>query len=133
MVRPCAYFNALLLIRHAQGNFIQEGMNLRMIYDWAVLLRAEQDNLDWIQLYADFETCGLRIFVDVMTSICVDYLGTELTCKDITLCTNKKMCMKSCLTPWRIISTWSRTRASATRLFVSLRATSGSGITENWQ
>ena len=40
MVRPCVYFNALLLIRHAQGNFIQEGMNLRMIYDWAVLLRA---------------------------------------------------------------------------------------------
>ena len=91
MVRPCAYFNALLLIRHAQGNFIQEGMNLRMIYDWAVLLRAEQDNLDWIQLYADFEACGLRTFVDVMTSICVDYFGTELTCKDITLCTNKKL------------------------------------------
>lgn len=91
MVRPCAYFNALLLIRHAQGNFIQEGMNLRMIYDWAVLLRAEQDNLDWIQLYADFEACGLRTFVDVMTSICVEYLGTKLTYKDITLCTNKKL------------------------------------------
>ena len=42
-------------------------------------------------LYADFETCGLRTFVDVMTSICVDYLGTGLTCKDITLCTNKKI------------------------------------------
>lgn len=91
MVRPCDYFNALLLIRHAQGNFIQEGMNLRMIYDWAVLIRAEQNNLDWIQLYADFEACGLRTFVDVMTSVCVDYLGTELTCKDITLCTNKKL------------------------------------------
>lgn len=72
MVRPCAFFNALHLIRHAQGNFLLEGMTLRMIYDWAVLLCAEQNNLEWKQLYADFETCGLRLFVDIMTSICVD-------------------------------------------------------------
>lgn len=91
MVRPCTFFNALHLIRHAQGNFLLEGMTLRMIYDWAVLLRAEQNNLEWKQLYADFETCGLRLFVDIMTSICVEYLGVKLTCKDITLCRNKAL------------------------------------------
>ena len=32
MVRPCVHFNALHLVRHAQGNFILSGMILRMIF-----------------------------------------------------------------------------------------------------
>lgn len=91
MVRPCAHFNALHLIRHAQGNFILSGMILRMIYDWAVFLRSEQDNLNWNQLYEDYEICHLRRFVDVMTSICVEYLGLKLTCDNITLCKDRKL------------------------------------------
>ena len=91
MVRPCAHFNALHLIRHAQGNFILSGMILRMIYDWAVFLRSEQDNLNWNKLYADYETCHLRKFVDVMTSICVAYMGVKLTCDKITLCNDRKL------------------------------------------
>ena len=91
MVRPCAHFNALHLIRHAQGNFILSGMILRMIYDWAVFLRSEQDNLNWNKLYADYETCHLRKFVEVMTSICVAYMGVKLTCDKITLCKDKKL------------------------------------------
>ena len=91
MVRPCAHFNALHLIRHAQGNFILSGMILRMIYDWAVFLRSEQDNLNWNKLYADYETGHLRKFVDVMTSICVAYMGVKLTCDKITLCKDRKL------------------------------------------
>jgi len=91
MVRPCPYFNALHLIRHAQGNFILEGMSLRMIYDWAVFLRAEQDRLDWKKLYGEYESCGLREFADIMTSICVDYLGLEITSKNVTLCKDKSI------------------------------------------
>lgn len=91
MVRPCPYFNALHLIRHAQGNFILSGMILRMIYDWAVFLRSEQGNLNWNQLYADYEICHLRKFVDVMTSICVEYMGLKLTCDKITLCKDRKL------------------------------------------
>lgn len=91
MVRPCAYFNALHLIRHAQGNFISEGLILRMIYDWAMLLRVEQEQLDWNRLYADMEVCGLRQFAEVMTTICVEYLGLRLTVRDVTLCKDKKM------------------------------------------
>lgn len=91
MVCPSAYFNALHLIRHAQGNFISEGLILRMIYDWAMLLRVEQEHLDWSQLYSDMEACGLRQFAEVMTTICVEYLGLRLTVKEVTLCKNKKM------------------------------------------
>lgn len=91
MVCPCAYFNALHLIRHAQGNFISEGLILRMIYDWAMLLRAEQEHLDWHQLYVDLDACGLRQFADVMTTICVEHLGLRITAKEVTLCKDKKM------------------------------------------
>lgn len=91
LVCPCAYFNALHLIRHAQGNFISEGLILRMIYDWAMLLRVEQEHLDWSQLYADLEVCGLRQFAEVMTTICVKYLGLRLTVKEVRLCKDKKM------------------------------------------
>ena len=94
MVRPCAHFNALHLIRHAQGNFILSRMNLRMIYDWAVFLRIEQDNLNWNQLYADYEICHLHKFVDVMTSICVEYMGLKITCNNITLCKDRKLVNK---------------------------------------
>ena len=56
-----------------------------------MLLRVEQENLDWSQLYADMEMCGLRQFAEVMTTICVEYLGLRLTAKEVTLCKDKKM------------------------------------------
>lgn len=91
MIRPNAHFNALLLIRHAQGNFMNGGITLRMIYDWAVLLRAEQNNIDWDKLYADFDTCKLHLFADIMTSLCVKYLGLKLTRTNISICNDNKL------------------------------------------
>lgn len=92
MVRPCAHFNALHLVRHAQGNFILSGLVLRMLYDWAVFLRAEQAHLDWERLYADLETCRLRRFAEVMTSICVQYFDVHLTLSSgIALCHDDRL------------------------------------------
>jgi len=91
MVRPCVYFNALHLIRHAQGNFMSGDMNLRMLYDWAVLLRAEQNNLDWGKLYADLDICGLSEFASVITSICVDYFDLKVTCGELPVCKDKAL------------------------------------------
>ena len=85
MIRPCAHFNALFLIRHAYSNFFSWGLTLRMLYDWAVFLRAEQDNLDWVQLRADFDVCGTRKFAELMTAFCVKYIGLKLTCADVVV------------------------------------------------
>lgn len=75
LVRPCAQFNALHMMRHAYGNFIADGMSVRMIYDWAVFLKHEQYRLDWGQLYEDLDACHLRKFVDVMVGLCVRFFG----------------------------------------------------------
>ena len=85
MIRPCAHFNALFLIRHAYSNFFSWGLTLRMLYDWAVFLRAEQDNLEWVQLRADFDVCGTRKFAELMTAFCVKYIGLKLTCADVVV------------------------------------------------
>lgn len=79
LIRPNVHFNALFLIFHAQHHFISEGINLRMIYDWAVMLRAEQNNIEWERLYEDFDKCKLRMFADALTLICVKHLGLTVT------------------------------------------------------
>lgn len=75
LVRPCAHFNALHMMRHAYGNFIADGMSVRMIYDWAVFLKHEQHRLDWERLYEDLDACHLRKFVDVMVGLGVRFFG----------------------------------------------------------
>lgn len=88
MVCPCPKFNALHLIRHAQGNLLLDGMSLRMIYDWAVFLRTEQNKLDWVQLYADMDVLGLRKFADVLTGICTRYFGLRIVNEQISFNTS---------------------------------------------
>lgn len=85
LIRPNALFNALHLLRHAQGNLMLGGMTLRMIYDWAVFLREEQNNIDCHQLYESLEKCYLRKFADVLTGICVKFFGLKLTNEKITV------------------------------------------------
>lgn len=96
LVRSNALFNAIHLLRHAQGNLMLGGMTLRMIYDWAVFLRAEQDNLDCHQLYADLEECGLRKFAEVLTGVCVKYFGLKLTNEEL-LSSNNSLLMERVL------------------------------------
>lgn len=91
MLCPNSHFNALFLIRHAYGDFMDGGIMLRVFYDWAMLLRREQENLNWNKLNADLEKCRLRRFADVMTAICVKFFGLTLTADGITMCSDKKL------------------------------------------
>ena len=91
LVRPCAHFNALFLIKHALQDFIEGGLSLRMVYDWLAFLHAEQNNLDWNRLYGDMEQCRLRRFADIMTVVCRDYLGLQFTTDDINPRCDKEM------------------------------------------
>lgn len=88
---PNVYFNALFMVRHALGNFISEGLSLRMLYDWATLINNEQNNIDWIALYKDLELCKIQEFANILTSICVLKLGLIIVCSDIKLSNNKQI------------------------------------------
>lgn len=80
---PIPEFNALFLIKHAQKHFIDEGITLRHILDWATFLKTEQNNLDWKGLYADMTACHINHFADIMTEICHKYLGLNFSNKEI--------------------------------------------------
>ena len=79
LLRPCADFNALFLTAHSFGHFLTESIKLRHILDWALLLQAEQDNIDWIEFYAWCDRMHYTKFVDALTAIAVDYLGIEVS------------------------------------------------------
>ena len=85
LICPCTHFNALHMIRHAFGNFINDGMSVRMIYDWAVFLKKEQGSVNWRLLYEDLESCRLRRYADVMTGLCVKFFGVNITNADISV------------------------------------------------
>ena len=77
--RPCADFNALFLTAHGMGHFISEGIKLRHIIDWALLLKAEQDNIDWTEFYRWSDKMNMTRFANALTAISVKYLGLVVT------------------------------------------------------
>ena len=75
---PPPLFNALFLLKHAQGHFISEGIRMRHVLDWALFLRAEQTKLDWSRLLPMLETTRTMPFAAIMTAIAVQYLHIEI-------------------------------------------------------
>ena len=76
---PCADFNALFLTAHSFQHFLTEGIKLRHVLDWALLLRAEQHNIDWKSFYEWCDKMHYTKFADAMTAIAVEYLGIEIS------------------------------------------------------
>ena len=63
---------------HSLTHFLSEGIRLRHLLDWALFLKAEQSNLDWVRFYEVCEEYGLRAFVDCMTALAVEVCGVEI-------------------------------------------------------
>lgn len=91
LLRPCAHFCALHCLRHAHGNLMLGGMVLRMLYDWAMIMRAEQENLDWERMNDDLNNMRLALFAGVMSSICEKYLGLKLTAEGVIRCDDEAL------------------------------------------
>ena len=81
---PSPMFNAIFLNHHALVHFLSEGIRLRHILDWALMLEKEQNNLDWERFYALCEEYDMRAFVDCMTTLAVEVYGVEIVNNAIT-------------------------------------------------
>lgn len=79
LLRPCADFNALFLTAHSFGHFLTEGIKLRHILDWAYLLQAEQNNIDWESFYEWCDRLHYTKFADAITVISIKHLGLIIT------------------------------------------------------
>lgn len=75
---PSATFNALFLLKHAQGHFIDEGIRIRYVLDWALFLNKEQENVDWELILQMLKETGTERFAGVMTAIVIRYLRIEV-------------------------------------------------------
>ena len=83
LYRPCADFNALFLTAHSFGHFLTEGIKLRHVLDWAYLLKAEQNNIDWKSFYSWCDRMHYTKFADALTAISVKHHGLTITNSEI--------------------------------------------------
>ena len=91
---PSANFNALFLLKHTQGHFIDEGIRMRHVLDWALFLRAKQEEVDWSKVMPMLETTRTAQFAGVMTAIAVRSLSIEVLNKGLrTLASNAEQKM----------------------------------------
>jgi len=79
LIVPSSDFNALFLTMHGLNHFMTEGIKLRHILDWALLLNAEQDNINWEEFYHWADKMHMTRFADALTTISVKYFGLEIT------------------------------------------------------
>ena len=75
---PPPMFNALFLTYHALTHFLEEGLKLKQLLDWAMFLKRDADKVDWEKFYRLCDQFHMHRFADVMTDIAVHYLGVEL-------------------------------------------------------
>ena len=94
LICPSANFNALFLLKHTQGHFIDEGIRMRHVLDWALFLRAKQEEVDWSKVMPMLETTRTAQFAGVMTAIAVRSLSIEILNKGLrTLASNAEQKM----------------------------------------
>lgn len=66
---PCAMFVALHTLSHAQGHFLAEGITLRHVCDWAIILDSYRDKLDWCQFLTYCKEYGIDKFLYSLTRL----------------------------------------------------------------
>lgn len=77
-ILPPSMFNAYFLTYHAMTHFLEEGLKLKQLLDWAMFLKRDADNLDWGEFYRICDKFHMHRFADVATDIAVRFLGVEL-------------------------------------------------------
>lgn len=81
---PPVQWNAMFLTYHACAHFLNEGLRLKQILDWAMFLKKEQNNVDWNAFYDYCDRYHFRRFADAMTAISVEYLGIRIENSGVT-------------------------------------------------
>lgn len=75
---PPVQWTAMFLTYHACAHFVSEGLRLKQLIDWAMLLVKHQNDVDWGRFYEFCEQYHLKRFADAATAICVKYLNVNL-------------------------------------------------------
>lgn len=76
---PPVQWNAMFLTYHACAHFVSEGLRLKQILDWAMFIKAHQNDVDWEAFYGFCERNHLKSFADAMTHIAAQYIGVQIS------------------------------------------------------
>ena len=75
---PNADFNALFLTAHAINHFLYESVKVRHLLDWALFMKAEQENVDWDLFWTWCDKMHFTRFVQCLHIICEHYMDLRL-------------------------------------------------------
>ena len=75
---PPVQWTAMFLTYHACAHFISEGLRLKQILDWAMFLKAHQNDVDWNVFYVFCARNHLGRFADALTQIATKYIGIRI-------------------------------------------------------
>ncbi len=124
LMMPSADFNALFLTAHGMTHFLTEGIKLRHICDWALLVGTDQERIDWKSFYVWCDRLHYTGFAEALTDISVRYLGLELNVPEIRMSSQySERILNDCFmtqglfnkgySPWksRMLSIWLRLKS----------------------
>ena len=70
---PSTKFNSLYLLRHSAEHFASVEISLRQVLDWGFFVQS--NSVDWEWLLKQLDVVGMKTYLAVLNSICVNYLG----------------------------------------------------------
>lgn len=77
IILPCDEFNILMYLRHASVHFLTEGLTLRHLCDWYMILYKAADAVDWDELRAVLSIQKLERFAYVLTKVADKAFGSD--------------------------------------------------------
>ena len=77
-VMPTVQWTAMFMTYHSCSHFLSEGLHLKQLLDWAMLLCKHQEDIEWYRFYDFCEKNHLGRFADASTAIAKGYLGVKV-------------------------------------------------------
>lgn len=75
IILPCDEFNILMYLRHSSVHFLTEGLTLRHLCDWCMILNKASGQIDWNELVGVMSLLKLEKFAFILTRIVDRYFG----------------------------------------------------------
>lgn len=77
IILPCDEFNILMYLRHASVHFLTEGLTLRHLCDWYMILYKSANVVDWNELRVALSIQKLERFAYVLTKAADKAFGSD--------------------------------------------------------
>ncbi len=78
LMATAPFFDAVYVLAHAQEHFLNEGIVLRHVCDWAMVLKAYSSKVDWCKWKRICQEYGLLSFGYAMSRLAKDICGVNI-------------------------------------------------------